>query len=312
MASRSCVSFITSAYNAASTIGETVDSVLGQTRDDWEMIIIDDGSIDETAAVAQRHAARDDRVSITRQGNAGTAAARNAGAARATGRFWCFLDADDTLQPGYIAAQAAFAAEHPGYDIYSCNAWLELRSGRRRLMWRGSRFERPLSLALEEQLQESSILLMSLLTPRVFELTGGFRDLHSEDYDFWLRAMVLGASHIYNPSSVAVYRRHAASKTTDMIAEAESFLRIHQDVLEMPELTDAQRELCRQVIAFDRARIARRMFETSILSGDFGGARGAYLRNREAYPDRLNYAVGLGLVMASPHLYGYVKKRRLV
>lgn len=312
MASRPYVSFITAAYDAVSTIGETVDSVLGQTRDDWEMIIIDDGSVDETAATAQSRSLRDDRVSVLRQSNAGTASARNAGAAHATGRFWCFLDADDTLQPGYVGAQAAFVAEHPGYDVYSCNAWLEPRSGRRRLMWQGSRYQHSLSLTLEEQLQESSILLMSLLTPRVFELTGGFRDLHSEDYDFWLRAMVLGARHIYNPAILAVYRRHAASKTADMIAEAESFLRIHEDVLEMPELSDAQRELCSQVVAFDRARIERRRFETAILSGDFRGARGAYLRNREAYPDRLKYALGLGVVMASPHLYGYVKKRRLV
>ena len=124
--------------------------------------------------------------------------------------------------------------------------------------------------------------------------------------------MVLGARHIYNPAILAMYRRRALSKTTDMIAEAECFLRIHEDFLRMPELTVAQKRLCREVISCDHARIARRRFETAILDGDVAGARTAYLVNREAYPDRLKYAVGLAIVMASPRLYARLKRTRIV
>ncbi len=95
-----CISFVIPAFNAAGTIGPTLRSLLVQTRADWQAIVIDDGSTDQT-----RHAAesvRDPRILVLAQPNAGVAAARNRGLSVAKSAGVTFLDADDTVEPAFI------------------------------------------------------------------------------------------------------------------------------------------------------------------------------------------------------------------
>lgn len=306
------LSVIVAAYNSAATIEETVRSVQAQTLADWELIVVDDGSTDATADIAAGFAANDSRIMLIQQANAGTASARNAGAARARGCYWCFLDADDVLLPNYLECQLAFIEDHPDHDIYSCNGELLFEDGARRTFWNAARFEKPFSLTAEDQAHESSILLMATITPRVFELTGGFQSLHSEDYDFWLRALLLGAKHIYNPAVLAVYRRHQGQRTRALVAEAESFLSIQRDALEMPGLAASQRQALLDAIEFSQARVDRRKLEEKLLVGDYSGARSMYWRYRRAYPGAVKYWTGLAIMMLSPRLYARIKKSRMV
>lgn len=99
------VSVVVPVYNAADTLGEAVASVLAQTLDDWELVIVDDGSTDESFAVAS--AFDDPRLRIVRQANRGLAGARNAGIRASTGSLVAFLDADDTWRPEKLARHAA-------------------------------------------------------------------------------------------------------------------------------------------------------------------------------------------------------------
>jgi teichuronic acid biosynthesis glycosyltransferase TuaG len=306
------LSVIVGAFNSSATIEETVRSVQAQTLADWELIVVDDGSTDTTAEIVSGLTANDARIKLIRQANAGTASARNAGAAEARGRYWCFLDADDMLLPSYLESQSAFIGEHPGYHIYSCNGELLLADGTRRTFWKGPRFERPFSLAAEDQTRDSSILLMATITPRVFELTGGFRSLHSEDYDFWLRALLLGATHIYNPAVLAVYRRHEGQRTRALVAEAESFLAIQRQALETPGLSASQRAALADAIDFSEARVCRRELEENLLAGEYSGARSMYWGSRKAFPGKAKYLLGLAIVMLSPRLYAEIKSDRMV
>ena len=306
------LSVVVAAHNAASTISDTVLSVCAQTRDDWELIIVDDGSSDDTPAIASALAAGDSRIRIVRQTNMGTASARNAGASLARGRYWVFLDSDDMLLPSYCQSQLAFIRDHPGYDIYSCNARLLLADGTECAFWRGAGFERPFSLAPEDQIADSSILLMATITPRVFELTDGFRSLHSEDYDFWLRALLAGAKHIYNPAVLAVYRRHQGQRTRSLVAEAESFLAIQRDALETLELNASQRQALLAAVSFSDARVGRRRLEEKLLAGDYSRTRSMYWEYRAAFPDKTKYWVGYALIMLSPRLYARIKGSRMV
>ena len=89
------VSIITPAYNAGRYLGVAIASVLGQTVPDFEMLVVDDGSTDDTASVAESFARRDRRVRVLRQANGGSAAARNCALAAARGRYYALLDADD-------------------------------------------------------------------------------------------------------------------------------------------------------------------------------------------------------------------------
>jgi glycosyltransferase involved in cell wall biosynthesis len=101
------VTVVIPAYNAEATIDETLISVRAQTHTALEIIVVDDGSTDDTAAVVRRHAAADSRVKLLTQPNAGVAAARNLGWRRAASELVAFVDADDLFAPTKIAKQVA-------------------------------------------------------------------------------------------------------------------------------------------------------------------------------------------------------------
>ena len=103
----SLVTVIIPAYNAAATLNETLFSVRGQTYDELEILVIDDGSKDETTAIAECHAAADARVRLIRQANAGVAMARNNGIQQAKGEWIAPIDADDLWHPTKIERQVA-------------------------------------------------------------------------------------------------------------------------------------------------------------------------------------------------------------
>jgi glycosyltransferase involved in cell wall biosynthesis len=105
MTDEELVSVVIPAYNAAATLDETLRSVRAQTHRALEIIVVDDGSTDDTRAVAQRHAAVDDRVRVVSQENAGLAASRNAGWTRAQSEVIAFVDADDLWAPTKIERQ---------------------------------------------------------------------------------------------------------------------------------------------------------------------------------------------------------------
>ncbi len=102
------VSIITPCYNGAKYISETIDSVLKQTYSDWEMIIIDDGSKDDSAAIVREYEKKDGRIRLIQQKNAGSAAARNNGIRQAEGQYIALLDADDIWLPEFLEKQIAF------------------------------------------------------------------------------------------------------------------------------------------------------------------------------------------------------------
>jgi glycosyltransferase involved in cell wall biosynthesis len=99
------VSVVVPAYNAFATIDETLRSIRSQSHEQLEIIVVDDGSTDDTVVVAQQHAAQDPRIRIIRQDNAGVAAARNRGWQGARADFIAFVDADDLWAPANIERQ---------------------------------------------------------------------------------------------------------------------------------------------------------------------------------------------------------------
>ncbi len=101
------VSIIIPAFNASSTVRDTLDSVRKQTHRRLEIIVVDDGSSDDTAEIVEAHAAEDERVRLIRQENGGVARARNAGVAASRADFMAPVDADDLWHPEKISRQLA-------------------------------------------------------------------------------------------------------------------------------------------------------------------------------------------------------------
>ena len=104
-------SLIIPVYRAAALLPRCLDSVLAQTRPDWECLLVDDGSPDASPALCDAYARRDARFRVWHKANAGAAAARNAALAEARGEWVTFVDADDYLSPRFLEAAATVRAD---------------------------------------------------------------------------------------------------------------------------------------------------------------------------------------------------------
>lgn len=117
---------IVPAYNAAATLPATLASLSAQTFRDFEVVIIDDGSIDDTALIASIHAASDSRFRLLHQFNRGLAGARNSGIAEAQGEVIGFCDADDLWMPEKLATHVDHLLGKPEVGIsYSGSAMID-------------------------------------------------------------------------------------------------------------------------------------------------------------------------------------------
>lgn len=131
------VSVIVPAYNAAKTIEATLLSVRAQTHRNLEIIMVDDGSADETVAIAEAQACADPRLRIISQANGGVAAARNAGILAAKGEFVAPVDADDIWAPTKIERQLALMTANA--DATLCYTWFACIDYRARVVGYGGR-----------------------------------------------------------------------------------------------------------------------------------------------------------------------------
>ena len=114
---RDLVSVIIPTYNRGRTIERAVDSVLAQDHRSLEVIVVDDGSTDDTAGRMRDRYGHDSRVVYLRQPNGGVCVARNTGMARARGEFIAMLDSDDAWLPGKLRAQVAAFRKHPELSL---------------------------------------------------------------------------------------------------------------------------------------------------------------------------------------------------
>jgi glycosyltransferase involved in cell wall biosynthesis len=112
------ISVIVPTYNCARYLAESLDSVFAQSERDLEVIVVDDGSTDETPRVLAAYAGR---ITVVEGGHGGLSSARNLGLARATGDWIAFHDADDIAVPDRLAWSLAFLREHPAFDAVFCN-----------------------------------------------------------------------------------------------------------------------------------------------------------------------------------------------
>lgn len=208
------VSIIMPCYNEASRIDRSIASVQAQTLHDWELIVVDDGSTDDSWQVLTALSASDTRIRILRQQNAGAAAARNRGLPLANGRFIAFLDADDTWEPQFLEAMSSALDSNAEAGIAYCG-WQNLGlPGGQGLPFVPPDYETPAKL---------EILLEGCRWPIHGALTraplirgcGGFDETLSScmDYDLWLRLGTEQRLHRV-PEVLAYYHHHGGVQIT--------------------------------------------------------------------------------------------------
>ena len=110
------ISVIVPVYEVEAWLPDCVDSILGQTLTEFELILIDDGSPDRCGDICDNYAAQDPRVRVIHQQNAGLSAARNAGIRAASGRYLAFIDSDDLVPADYLELLLG-AVQETGADI---------------------------------------------------------------------------------------------------------------------------------------------------------------------------------------------------
>lgn len=208
----STVSVVIPAYNQGHFLGEAIESVLAQTYPDFEILVVDDGSTDDTAVIAQSYT--DPRIRYIYKENGGLSSARNAGLRQAKGEYISYLDSDDCFLPQKLARLVAELEAAPAIGLAAGQALLMDEHGRQL----GKKFDRPLPENPVELLLGNPLHVGSVLLRREWQEKAGFFDetLRSyEDWDMWLRLALAGCRMRYVPEPVSLYRFHSAQMTRD-------------------------------------------------------------------------------------------------
>jgi glycosyltransferase involved in cell wall biosynthesis len=202
------VSVIIPSYNYGNYIAAAIHSALAQSLPPDEIIVVDDGSTDETERVVARF---DGVVKLVRQNNLGPSAARNAGAALASGDLLAFFDADDTWMPTKLEKQVACIAADTSIGAVNCGMWMIAEDGAMTENTIG--FHGDISLQMLLRLGSNALSGSSLLVRRsVFQAAGAFDDRLriAEDWDLLYRiACKSRIAFIAEP--LVVYRSHDGS-----------------------------------------------------------------------------------------------------
>jgi glycosyltransferase involved in cell wall biosynthesis len=203
------VTVVIPAYNAAATVVRAIDSVAAQEGVTVEILVIDDGSTDDTAAAVHSRIIDLDNARLLRmQKNGGVSAARNVGIHAARGTYLAFLDADDVWHPGKLAKQLACIAADPDITLVSCNSRLVTPNG---TILKEGHVNRP---PVEGADAWKTLLTYNFIpTPTVLTRTalvhacGGFDEALAvgEDLDLWIRLATLGKVAILPDILVSYY-----------------------------------------------------------------------------------------------------------
>ncbi len=203
------VSVIIPTYNSARFLPEALESVFSQNYADYEVIVVDDGSTDETTAVLESNA---DRIRYVCQPNAGSAAARNTGLDLAQGEFVVFLDADDLLLPGKLKEQAAYLTLRPSLGIVHSGWRIIDEAGA--VITEVTPWQEAPVLDLETWLRRKPVKMGAMMMRRIWlESVGGLDPAirQSHDVDLMLRLALAGCQTEWIYKSTLCYRHHQAS-----------------------------------------------------------------------------------------------------
>lgn len=218
------VSVLIPAYNAGATIEQALESVQAQTWTDFEIVVVDDGSNDDTAARVRARAERDPRLRlVAHDDNLGRPAARNTAFAAARGQYVAMLDADDRCLPIRLARQVAYLEEHPEIDVVA--SWWQGMDvdGRLRARKRNQRALSPATVdcyLLFRGIIHNPTVMARRPALAAFDYDPAFPV--AQDYDLWARMQLAGHRFAQIPEVLLLYRQHDAQASTARADEARA------------------------------------------------------------------------------------------
>lgn len=264
------VSVVIPAYRATQYIAATLDSVLGQTLRDYEIIVVNDGS-PETRDLEKALEPYRDRLIYLRQENQGPGGARNTGILQARGEFVALLDADDIWEPEHLAAQVAVLAADPSIELVYADARIfgDVPEAGRTVM--------ELCPSVGEVTFESLVtrqctvhLCVSVCRRDALIQTGLFDPAFrgTEDIDMWLRMAMRGGRIAYQRRVLGSYRRHAGSLSAHRDSMLEGFLAVLEKTARDAHVTAAQLEVIERQSMVERAALELEKGKKALLDRD--------------------------------------------
>ncbi|MDB6093000.1 MAG: glycosyl transferase family 2 [Verrucomicrobia bacterium] len=244
------ISVVIPTYNRATHVSISIESVLAQTSPPFEIIVVDDGSTDDTPAALAKYG---DRIRVIRQINAGPSAARNTGIEAAKAEWISFLDDDDVYTPDRLRIAAESMRLHPDAAVHLSNIAIvtdgvletDLFTLRGLKATEHMRLERPLSWCLR-----GCVFVQTLVIRKSTAMTRGlFKKMFYEDLDFIIRLCAQTPWTVDSRPAVHLNRRtgekHSVSAfwKTKPIENYETLVRIYGDLCKTPELDSLERSL---------------------------------------------------------------------
>jgi glycosyltransferase involved in cell wall biosynthesis len=309
------VSVVIPAWNAATTLAEALDSVRAQTFQNFEAIIVDDGSTDDTFAIASRFCEMDSRFILIRQTHAGVSTARNNAIQKSRGQFIAFLDADDVWSPQKLSRQLELFSQNPKVNAVFANFYIW--DGRRDLhVWHSPDKPMPKGdvgkrLIFNISYVCAASMSVALLRRELFQRAGFFDSelAIGEDWDLFLRMAECGLWICVTREPLARYRRWEGNVTNQKLKVAESDVRVLEKNLratKRPEL----RPLYERSLAFKRAQLelarARRLIDTQP-----NDVPAAIWRAWRFYPHETKWLVRFALVAWPKFLGGFATRKMI-
>jgi teichuronic acid biosynthesis glycosyltransferase TuaG len=285
------VTIVMPAFNSSSYITATIHSALAQTCADFELIVVDDESTDNTVDVVREAAAGDPRVIVIRNAHSGIAKSRNTALDAARGRFIALLDSDDLWMPEYLDQQLAMLERFPDRAIVTANAISRGGVLDGRPVWPKTTGWRKLALR-DLIVEENAVCIMAMFRREVIESVRGFDPAfdRNEDYEFWIRAANAGFGIVQNCRPIGYYTRRPGSVSADDVRMLGGIINVLASASHREGPIALERDvIARKIGQLNDARLRMRM--RALLSQQDG--RGAALALKTLSEVRGSWSLGL-------------------
>lgn len=223
------VSVVMPAYNSEALISSSIRSVLNQTFENWELLVVDDGSVDKTSSIVRQFVKMDKRVRYFRTINGGPGRARNLGIQESRARYIAFLDSDDEWMPEKLEWTIDFSSKVGSTITYTDYVVSDSHADEVSF-----RTFVPNRLKYEDILRTNSIAMSTVIVDRSQVPDFALReDVHFDDYVAWLKILRLGGSARGLNQPLTRYRIGHASFSTDKLKAALAVWKIYRKVEEL-------------------------------------------------------------------------------
>lgn len=296
------VSVIIPAYNVAPFIAETLDSLFAQTWRNFEVVVINDGSTDDTE---ERLTPYRDRIVYIKQENRGVMAARNAGLRAARGRYVALLDGDDLWEPKFLETLAGMLQADPNLSVAYPNA---VFFGSPNFAGRLHQDVFPVAepVTFDRVLRRECYIFGSLLIRReAMDDTGGFDELlegqGAEDFDLWLRMLQRGHRFKFTTEPLVKYRWRHNSLSNTGVGLLSCVISVYEKFLASDLTTEDDRAWINSRLPELRAQLSYARFKAAAAARDFKRAA-EHLANANIYYRRPKLAIARIVMKAAAKL----------